>query len=57
MEGPAAILLVVSGLCSIRSVGEQFACKTPSLLYIAVINIVAVAVYFLISLLFPVNCF
>lgn len=36
---------------------EHSACKNPSLLYTAVISIVAVTAPFLIALLLPVNCF
>lgn len=46
-----AALLIVSGLRRVGGsglVGEQFAGKTPSLWYTVVINIVAVAVHFLI---------
>lgn len=39
-----------------QGVQEHFACKSLFLLYTFFINIVAITVHFLISLLFAVNC-
>lgn len=53
----ALVLSSWGGMAAIWSdSGEHFACESLSLLYTSVINIVAVNICFLISLLFPVNC-
>lgn len=54
----APVLSSWGGMAAIWSdSGEHFARESLSLLYTSVINIVAVSICFLISLLFPVNCF
>lgn len=50
-EGLSVIVFCFPGL------PEHFACKSPSLLYTVVTNIVAVTACFFILLLFPVNSF